>query len=1253
MAENERVQLKREEVVGNEVVLSDIAPITNTESVNDSAKGMTLAQTLDKLWNDINNKLSRVVNSVNGRTGVVVLDSSDVGLENVDNVSFDDIKKWVITRIKQESNNQILQLFDTLEEADQFAASHDESFHGTHFFSNHGRASEHELRSVIGYFYWDAGSSRLTFEYRIINTIGGTDNSIIYNEYVNGHDFTGGRIGVNIYKYENALKLYNATSGEPATQSSLEESGLYIDKDVLSHKVFVFNGCYSPTSFNTFLTKQAPVSNPRVIDIWIDGSRINLGGTFYLDSGLQINKYDIIICNFADLPEYHESDGSIKNGIYPELITGQPAIGQIVSAPDRDHPTVSYTVKFFTLRPKVDFGLTYFHQDGTDNENSEYGDTLEHAHPSILGVKPTTGYVEGVSRGDAVINVSGLTVSGTHGKADNESDHETNNREYTTVFPHGARTVYTAMDKSVSGSRGGVSITPDMSLCVIPHGYDNTYNVSNLPIKRPGVVDDKTGNDTNMSNLGVNLLKWVILASGEFNKTNAINLSGLKIIGPSDTVRVLDPSDNTRTLDLTGDEHSGGLAVNVGEFLAIEYPTDGTAPSIANYYNSGKVIVNVNKMYGLDDVGDSKLGIKLATSYTNAGREGGLHFCPHGELGIYLGQGLGFSRVGSRGYPDEPPSGEVNMHICAVTIDPDTSPYDIFDGTSEELRDDAISNNWLGGLRYLQATGGYCSSLAVRVNEVISWNATNPSNVGPTRVGSEGLRISDNNVLGVQPYKSRYGQEANPVSVKYYSERDLLMMLDPPFQGLIEEYLYNDPNIQLPSNPSEGKIYNYQNKYYIYNIESNSCRRAFVYLNFKNGETFPSSDVPNRVMYVRSKFDTTDTTPQDISKIIPGSNIIVKAWIDKDGTYFPDFTTPGMITYTATTSGNKIHFNSPDAEEILNAYTSSSSSTIYDIYFDKINNKIYADADHQTEVYPVDGRVYRDLTTRPFVIYIYTDATHTFDYTQDTQGNDRDEAWYKRADCNYDTLIDASDTSCVLGFCRLSYNGQYENNRNGWILYLQNEEGIPADQEYHGFKELLNINNDNEEYIPGVNLDYNRYQGLKVDTKPDGMILTNKRPLSINIVDPSNGYYDRDVYGNGGLRFGANGVLAIRLNENTDFDSFDPNKRHTNENGGYSHMGTDTYYGVDKDELTEGTHGLKIYPSNVLGVKVNTTRGDLTFDTNGNLVISDEWSPNNREKLILSYSTPGSGGIDPSTYSVEYDGSTEVTIEIGPGLKLE
>ena len=1232
MAENERVQLKREEVVGNEVVLSDIAPITNTESVEDSAKGMTLAQTLDKMWNDINNKLSRVVNSVNGRTGVVVLDSSDVGLENVDNVSFDDIKKWVITRIKQEFDNHILQLFDTLEEADQFAASHDESFHGTPFFSNHGRASEHELRSVIGYFYWDNGSGRLTFEHRIINTIGGTDNSIIYNEYVNGHDFTGGRIGVNIYKYETALKLYNATSGEPATQSSLEESGLYIDKDVLAHDVFVFDGCYSATSFNTFLAKQAPLLNPRVVDIWLDGSRINLGGTFYLDSGLQIKKYDIIICNFADLPEYHESDGSIKDGIYPELITGQPAIGQVVSAPDRDHPNVSYAVKFFTIRPKVDFGLTYFHQDGTDNENGEYGDPLEHAHPSILGVKPTTGYVEGVSNGNAVVNVSGLTVSGTHGKVDNESDHEANNREYATVFPHGARTVYTAMDKSVSGSCGGVSITPDMSLCVIPHGYDDTDNVTNLPIKRPGSVDDKTGNDTNMSNLGVNLLKWVLTAGG-FDETNAINLSGLKIIGPSDTVRVLDPSDNTRTLDLTGDDHSGGLAVNVGEFLAIEYPTDGNAPSAANYYNSGKVIVNVNKMYGLDDVGDGKLGIKLATSHTSTGPDGGLHFGPGGELSIYLGQGLGFSRVGFRGYPDEPPSGEVNMHLCAVTVDPDTSPYDVFDsaGTSEEARHRAISNNWLGGLRYIQATGRYCSSLAVRVNEVVCWDVEDPSNIGPTRIGSNGLQIGDNNVLSVQPYKDTNKSAVNPIHIKQIRSRDILMMMDPPFNGLKEEYVVNPPQTIPPSDPNEGKIYNYHGGYYIYDAPTNSFISAFEVID----DEHPLPATGNgRVMYLEIDYNT------------PGSIISVKTWHKVDGVYFPDFTVPGTLT-------------TDDADKILTEYSARSTGSIVFGYLDKINNKFYEDAARQHEISPVDGKKYSDLSNgKPTTIFKYTAATNSFDYRQDSSGNDIDETWARRADVNCDGYVSSVDASGVLGFIRRCENGEYTNDISGWKQYLIDYEHINPDEPFEGYIENLRINTDQSsvnirDAVPGVHLEYSRYQGLRVDTSPNGGYQYDMEPLCVNIKDSTNGFATNDPYGNGGLRFGANGVLAIRINDSNNYSAIDPNRRYTHENGGYSEDKINMYAGVTTDNLKHGTRGLCIDNDNVLGIQVNTTRGDLTFDTNGNLVISDEWSPINREKLILSYSTPGSGGIGPSTYAVAYDGSAEITIEIGPGLKLE
>ena len=97
MALNDRVQLKREEVVGDDVVLSDINPKTNTSSIDDSNTGDSLNKTLDRMWQSINNKLSRVVNSVNGRTGVVVLSPEDVGLDQVDNVSLSDIKKWLST----------------------------------------------------------------------------------------------------------------------------------------------------------------------------------------------------------------------------------------------------------------------------------------------------------------------------------------------------------------------------------------------------------------------------------------------------------------------------------------------------------------------------------------------------------------------------------------------------------------------------------------------------------------------------------------------------------------------------------------------------------------------------------------------------------------------------------------------------------------------------------------------------------------------------------------------------------------------------------------------------------------------------------------------------------------------------------------------------------------------------------------------------------------------------------------------------
>ena len=130
MAES-HVQLKREEVIGDEVVLTDISPSTNTESVVDLSTGLTLDEDLLRLWNAINNKLYRVVNSVNGRTGVVVLSAKDVGLDNVDNVSFADIQEWVLEQIEKLFGSHSFKLYESMDSVLIDISANDKMMSGT------------------------------------------------------------------------------------------------------------------------------------------------------------------------------------------------------------------------------------------------------------------------------------------------------------------------------------------------------------------------------------------------------------------------------------------------------------------------------------------------------------------------------------------------------------------------------------------------------------------------------------------------------------------------------------------------------------------------------------------------------------------------------------------------------------------------------------------------------------------------------------------------------------------------------------------------------------------------------------------------------------------------------------------------------------------------------------------------------------------------------------------------------------------
>ena len=607
---NDRVQLKQEEVVGSEVVLKDINPKTSSKSVDDSTTGVPLDKTIERIWNAINNKLSRVVNSVNGRTGVVVLNSEDVGLGNVDNVSFADIKEWVINKLKQEFGNKRIRLYDDMAGLAQDIALNDESIRDSAFYCDH--QDENERRACIGYIYWDEGESRLSYMAKYINTIGSTDNSIIYNEKLgtveNGdvRDYTGGKIGVNIYKGEEALELYDG--------GNKNESGLRINQSKLGGKLVFFDGVYGngSTEDNTALlyfdASKTP-SDAKRVNIYIDDASIGS----YAIRRTDLNAGDIIQCNFAG-DEYIQDDGySIPSGMAPLLMYRHPAIGRVTQAPSLKNPNQMYIIEFHTIRPNLGWGLKYL-----SNHNAQ--STGISTKPSELTMRITKGTTDG--SGNNIGNVSGLQVY----KGDSDPDvngvglsNKLKDAARYTVLPQGPVKVY---DSSNTEFTGGLSITPDMSLCVMPvKRYSSTTSIvqsCNWKLKSPMNLSEirdmgvSSGTLMDMSLLGINLMK--VVDNGSPLKFS--NASGLRISSPIDNDNVsakwfgLTDAEYSKYLESIGSpstvKNSGGLSVNVGKFLEISpsvFKNDG------EYYDGGKVNVRISK--GLIEDPDSKNRIKV------------------------------------------------------------------------------------------------------------------------------------------------------------------------------------------------------------------------------------------------------------------------------------------------------------------------------------------------------------------------------------------------------------------------------------------------------------------------------------------------------------------------------------------------------------------------------------------------------------------------------------------------------------------
>lgn len=352
--------MKQENVVGESVVLEDINPKTDTDAVTDLSSGSSMSETLDRIWDAINNKLSRVVNSVNGRTGVVVLKPEDVGLGNVDNISFATIKKEIMDALETGFSAKHIMLFNTMKDAENIILTNDKKYTDTPFYVQH--VSESDKKSRIGYFYFDISDNKLKYNTKDIATIGYTDNSIIYDENVNGNNLSGGGIGVNIWKYEDALKLYNDLSGDKS------ESGLMIDKDTLLPRVIYLEGMYKsnrPTppwydneGFLYFDNEDIPHGTP-LSEIYFVTDFTSHREKQYVYAYVKrkdLRDRDLIICGFAPYTTIDDSSGKdvvrVIEGCNPLLVGRGTSIGIV-----KEKPFGGFEIYFYKIHENVGWGL--------------------------------------------------------------------------------------------------------------------------------------------------------------------------------------------------------------------------------------------------------------------------------------------------------------------------------------------------------------------------------------------------------------------------------------------------------------------------------------------------------------------------------------------------------------------------------------------------------------------------------------------------------------------------------------------------------------------------------------------------------------------------------------------------------------------------------------------------------------------------------------------------------------------------------
>lgn len=387
----DNIRLKQESMdQEGQQILEDINPITNTKSIDDSASGEKLYETLMRMWNAINNKLTRIVNSVNGRTGPVLLTSDDVGLGNVDNISYAEIKEWVLNTIREAFSNLCLRLYNDFSEVETIVASNDPAYANVPFYCDNGPNGD--PRAHIGFFYWDPVTSRLEHMEKAIPTVARTDGSVYYisdesdtniQPYGETDPRPLGELGVNIFHPEVYETIY-VVNGETKA-----ESGLKIDGSKIVGRLYYADGVYGngePDDGTAFLWFADP---PRITGTWkgpeitilFDGVELrnDMDSNFKYhlkksaaqssaDVAFPFKIGDLVLCNFKAYPSAHSASAVLYNGMDNRLMWRTPALGIVTSAPAFENNfNDPYVIDFKSLNQFPGWGLQYLknHRDAT------------------------------------------------------------------------------------------------------------------------------------------------------------------------------------------------------------------------------------------------------------------------------------------------------------------------------------------------------------------------------------------------------------------------------------------------------------------------------------------------------------------------------------------------------------------------------------------------------------------------------------------------------------------------------------------------------------------------------------------------------------------------------------------------------------------------------------------------------------------------------------------------------------------------